>query len=140
MQDLLSFFAQHSYLSTILFGVVFLLLGIEFIRTKQNIHTVQPAEAIRLINHENAAVLDLRPESAYFAGHIINAINLPQLNLNQPKKLEKYKNKPIIIITAQPTEARKIIAELGNIGFRAYTLSQGMQSWIQADMPIVKKS
>jgi len=51
----------------------------------------------RLINSNDAVVLDVRADAEYRKGHIVNAINIPQGQLQtELKSLDKYKERPII--------------------------------------------
>ena len=38
---------------------------------------IRPAEAVQLINHQDAVVVDVRSDKEYQEGHIVNAIHIP---------------------------------------------------------------
>ena len=75
-----------------------LVLLVELIRARKNSFNVNQFQATQLINHSNAIVIDIRPNDLFRKGHIIDAQSMTAQEIrNHAKKLEKWKNKPIII-------------------------------------------
>lgn len=139
MQELRTFVTQHLNLSIATALVIILLIVVEIIRAQRNVVQLNPLEATQLINHEKAIIIDLRSQEAYKTGHLLDAISMSHANFNE-KLLEKYKNKPLLFICAQGIESQKFAARFRKQGYNAYTLSGGMKAWIDAGMPIVKKT
>jgi rhodanese-related sulfurtransferase len=139
MQDIF-IFIQHHWLLSIAFTIVLLaLLALEFIKIKRGTLQVSPQEAILLINHENAVVVDVRALDAYINGHIINAISLPLSEIEtKHKKLDKFKTNPILITCAAGLESSAAADSLTKHGFNVRVLAGGMRSWKDAEMPLVK--
>jgi rhodanese-related sulfurtransferase len=139
MQDILSFIQNHWMLSIVLVIIFVLLLVVELIRNKQGARRISPQEATQLINHQDAALIDLRPMDAFKTGHIVGAISIPFAELeNKSKKLEKYKSKPIILVCATGVESARATSMLMKIGLTAFILAGGIRGWRDADMPLVK--
>jgi predicted sulfurtransferase len=38
--------------------------------------SIRPAEAVQLINHQNAVVVDVRSDKEYQEGHIVNSLHM----------------------------------------------------------------
>lgn len=139
MQAMLPFMQQHWQLSSALVILFVLLLIIELLRQKSGTTCLSALQATQMINHQHAVVVDIRSNDAFKTGHIINAISVPLNELDaNPKKLEKYKTKPIILVCATGTESPRAAGLLSKHGFQSFRLSHGMRSWRDADMPIVK--
>lgn len=101
---------------------------------------VQPADATRMINHENAVVLDVRDEKDYKSGHILNAIHVPMgLLEGQLGKLEKYRETPVIVCCRTGQVSQGSCTLLAKNGFaKLYNLRGGMMGWTGANLPTVK--
>ena len=105
---------------------------------KKQAKSLTTAAAINLINHDNAQVFDIRDAEAFSAGHIINAISTPIDGFAQAR-MDKYKNKPLIIVCANSTKSQTLAATLRNQGFsQPYVLAGGMNAWLSANLPVVK--
>lgn len=140
MQQLTIFLQHHVLLASTTVAVFIILLLVELMRSRRNIYTLSPNQAIQLINHHHAQVIDIRAEDAFKNGHIINANHLPDSEMQKnPRKLEKYKGKPIIVVCNQGGDAQKIAAHLRQLGFNAFTLANGFRGWEQEHYPVVKK-
>lgn len=98
--------------------------------------------AVQLINYKDAVVLDVREGSEYNAGHLPNSRHIPADKLEQRlQELEKFKDKPILLIhrTGVNTSG-KAGALLRSNGFaHVHNLAGGIETWRQANLPIVKK-
>jgi rhodanese-related sulfurtransferase len=134
MQEFILFTSQHIGLTMALGVILILLMLLEFIRAKRNTFCIDPLAMTQLINHQHAAVIDLRVEDHYNKGHIIDAVLMPH-----PKKLEKYRTRPIIFVCATGLESQKRAAFLRKDGYNAYALTGGMRAWLAADMPTIKE-
>ena len=101
---------------------------------------VGAAQAVQMINRRDGVVIDVREPAEFKAGHIPNAKNIPQGQLQgRLKDLEKYKAKPVILVCATGNRSRGTVATLEKSGFgEAYNLQGGMAAWRQASMPVEK--
>lgn len=98
--------------------------------------------AVQLINYKDALVLDVREGSEYDGGHISNSKHIPADKLeDRIQELEKFKNKPIVVIHRSGMNASgKTSSILGKHGFvHVHNLAGGIDTWRQANLPIMKK-
>jgi rhodanese-related sulfurtransferase len=93
---------------------------------------------VQLINNDGI-VLDLRSNEAYLRGHIVNAKSIPFDELDaHKKKINSFKNKPIVAVCEAGTTSTRAVASLRNSGFESvYGLKGGMNAWNQAGLPVV---
>jgi len=139
MENLNVFIANHLGLVYLLAVTMIALMFIEFLRAKRNGMRVGPKEAVLLINKKNAVVIDIRAKDNYRDGHIVDAVNAPLRDwTDSSKKLDKYKNKTVIVVCGNGTDSQKAAATLTKQGYTAYALSGGMRAWSSAELPIVK--
>lgn len=139
MQDIIGFMQQHETLSIMLAIVLVSLLILELIKQKRGGNRLAPAAVTRLMNHENAAILDLRNADAYAAGHILGATSLPIQELeSKAKKIEKFKSHPVVLVCATGGDSQRASISLMKKGFKVYVLEGGLRAWRDAEMPITK--
>ncbi len=140
MNDFETFFSNNLFLFLALFTVVVAII-ISEVQRKTGVKVLSPAEATRIINSENALVLDIRDKTAFKKGHIVNAKNISATNLeNRVKELEKFKSRPIIVCCNTGQQAVSASKTLVKQGFeKVYRLSGGMQSWLNENMPVISK-
>lgn len=141
MNQYIEFATNHLYLTTA-FIVISLMLIYSFIGNRlRGFGSTAPAEAIRLINRENAVVLDVREENEFLSGHIVNSIHIP-LNFLKERlaDLEKHKGKPIIVGCRSGQRSATACSLLKKQGFeQVYNLQGGVAAWQNDNLPLVKK-
>ncbi len=139
MHDILLFSQNHLMILMVFILVLLLLVLVEMIKAKQSTTKLAPAEVVQFINHQNAAILDLRSDESFLSGHIVDAISLPVAQLQEKtKKIEKFKSQPIVLVCASGVESARAATILAQKGFNPYILSGGMRAWREANMPIIK--
>lgn len=101
---------------------------------------VSVLRATQLINQSNALVLDVREPSAFAAGHLRDAKNVPFKEMsNRLGDLAKHKSKPVIAVCQTGAQSAKAASQLRKAGFeQAYSLEGGMNAWLAQGMPIAK--
>jgi rhodanese-related sulfurtransferase len=101
---------------------------------------VSPHEAVMLINHAQALVLDVREDAEFAAGHVPDARHIPLGQLAaRLSELEKWKNKPIVVNCKSGMRASNACALLQRSGFsRVNNLAGGIAAWQSAKLPISK--
>jgi len=101
---------------------------------------VNTAEAIALINRQDALVLDVREAGDFGAGHILGAKNLPLARIEQgADEIAKRKQKPVIVYDEDGQRAAKAATALKRHGFtQVANLSGGLGAWRQAGLPVEK--
>jgi len=104
-----------------------------------SIRDVSPAEATRLVNHENAVLVDMRSDKDFSNGHIINAVNAPLSNGAIPTGLDKYQGRPVVVYCRSGQQSSGYCKQLGKRGFdKVYNLRGGLTGWGKAELPLSK--
>ncbi|HRQ05139.1 rhodanese-like domain-containing protein [Nitrosomonas halophila] len=103
---------------------------------------IDAQRAVRLINYEDALVLDVRDDSEYASGHLPDAKHIPVESIKDRwSELEKFKDKPVVIIFTPGLRAGQAGTLLRKNGFaRVFNLSGGIETWQRENLPLVKKS
>lgn len=106
----------------------------------RGIKEVDHVAAMQLINHKNALVLDVREQAEYDAGHVLNSKLIPLGKLKERLgELEKYRERPVIIICRTGNQSSFACALLGKQGFaQIYNLNGGIAAWQKANLPLEK--
>lgn len=106
----------------------------------RGIKEVDYTGALQLVNHKNALVLDVREENEYKLGHILNSTLIPLGKLGERiGELEKYKDRPIVVVCRSGNRSATACAVLGKQGFsQAYNLAGGVTAWQKANLPLEK--
>jgi rhodanese-related sulfurtransferase len=101
--------------------------------------SVGTADAVRLAN-SGALLLDVRDAKDYEAGHIIEARNIPASEVaTRAESLKKFKEKPVIVYCDGGFTSAGAARALRASGFtKVVTLSGGLNSWRQENLPLVK--
>lgn len=140
MHQVFEFVAAHSDL-TVAFLVILGGLGWTFIAGGTFGGGVDPSEATRLINHDDALVLDVRSEDEFKGGHILNAVHIPESSVKDSlSRLEKYRNRPLIVVCRSGQRAQATVSLLRKSGFeKVHTLGGGLSAWEDANLPLTTK-
>jgi rhodanese-related sulfurtransferase len=101
--------------------------------------SVSAVQAVQLINHEDAVIVDVRPLATFQNGHIAHSQNIPLAELEQ--KLAKLpKDKPILVTCDRGQISVSGAARLRKAGFeRVAVIEGGLNAWLQAGLPISTK-
>ena len=101
---------------------------------------VSPLAATLMMNKQDALVVDVRDAEAFAGGHILNARNIPLKDLaTRAAELQKYKNKPIIVVCDRGVRGSDGAATLKKAGFeQAIPLEGGLTAWRTAGLPTTK--
>lgn len=137
MDRLIEFVTQHFYLVAAWALTLAMLLWTESRKSGKSVST---AEATRLINKEDALVLDIRGKKEWETGRINGAIHIPLADLDRRlNELEKHKDKPVIVVCNMGQTAGAATKKLRTAGFtQAVRLSGGMTEWRGQNLPVVK--
>jgi len=97
-------------------------------------------EAVTLLNHNDAVILDVREDSEYYSGHVPHSRHIPLGALNKRHvELDKFKGKPLIVVCRSGARSGSACGMLRKLGFeQVYNLSGGVGAWQQANMPMEK--
>ncbi len=135
----LEFLTQQWTLALALLVVVTLLVLHE---ARKSGPSVSPQQAINLINSEEGVFVDLRDSADYKQGHIVEAMHIPSAKLAaRMAELEKYKDKPLVMICKMGQQSGAASKQLKAGGFnRVYKMRGGMMEWSNLQLPVVSKS
>lgn len=141
MEQILNFINNHWDLFAALIIILALLFASTLVNAIRGIKQIGPAEATRLINHEDALVLDVREDKEFAGGHIINSLHIPMAEVqNKLAKLNKYKTTPVIVSCRSGARSNSICGMLRKNGFEnVANLKGGVIAWQNANMPLNKK-
>ncbi len=139
MDRLLEFVANHPVLWAA-FGGLLVLLVLNELRQKGTA-AVGPQEATLLINHEDAVLLDVRESGEYRNGHLPGAVEAPLGELeSRIQRLEKYRDRPIIVYCASGNRSASACARLRKHGFeKVYNLRGGLAAWQRENLPLSRR-
>ena len=132
------FLIDYWYFSVPLFFFLFLFAYSEMNKGGTKI---EPNELTRLVNKENAILIDLRKKEDYENGHIMTALNYPHQEFdNQMHELDKFKERPIILVCDMGRNSANIGEKLKKAEFkRTFRLNGGMMTWMQEKLPVIQK-
>ena len=94
----------------------------------------------QLVNQKQAVIVDIRETTDFRAGHIAGSLNIPFAKWQERQsELDKYKDKPVVVVCKMGQSATSIAKQLNKAGFaEVYRLSGGVTEWQGAQMPLVK--
>ena len=106
----------------------------------RGVKEVKPAEALQLINHKNAFVLDVREAKEYSGGHVLNSVLIPLGTLKaRLDELEKYRDRPMVVVCRSGSRSGTACAILAKHGYaQAYNLAGGVLAWQRNNLPLEK--
>ena len=132
------FLIDYWYFSVPLFFFLFLFAYSEMNKGGKKI---EPNEITRLVNKENAILIDLRKKEDYENGHITTALSYPHQEFdNQMHELDKFKERPIILVCDMGRNSANIGEKLKKAEFeKTFRLNGGMITWTQENLPVVQK-
>ncbi|MBN8506806.1 MAG: rhodanese-like domain-containing protein [Burkholderiales bacterium] len=101
---------------------------------------VGAAEAVRLMNHEKAVVIDVCEPAEFAAGHVVGARNLPVGQIEAgAKALPANKTLPLVVVCATGARAGRAAGLLAKLGHeKVVVLQGGLAAWREANLPTEK--
>ncbi|WP_373777268.1 rhodanese-like domain-containing protein [Glaesserella sp.] len=141
-QQLQQFVANHTIM---VFAWVALLIAVLLNLYKSatsKFKVIDNAQATRLINNQDAVIIDVRSDEDFRRGHIIESLHLipSDIKANKTQSIEKYKDRAIIVVDANGFTAQGLAGSLAKQGFNhVYALKEGIVGWRTANLPLVKK-
>jgi rhodanese-related sulfurtransferase len=140
MEHLPEFIANNTLLVLSFIVVAGLLAWNFFGAGLQGLAQVEPMQAVQLMNHEDAVVVDVREVSEYAQGHILNSIHIPLGGFNQNfNKLDKYKQGTIIINCNSGHRSMQACRILKKNGYeKVFNMRGGILAWQNSSLPITK--
>ncbi|MEE4251780.1 MAG: rhodanese-like domain-containing protein [Alcanivoracaceae bacterium] len=137
MDRLLEFVINHY----ILVSAFFILWAVFFtLESKRGGQSVSPQQATNMVNREDARVVDLRDADEFRQGHVAGSINIPMSQFAERiAELDKFKEKPVILVCKMGTSASLAGRQLRARGFdKVARMQGGIQGWRADNLPVVK--
>jgi len=134
-------FIQQNWLLFLALVVIIALIVLDPIRGRASgVKSITAVELPALVNHEAAVVVDVSETNDFKNGHIPNALNVPLSRFQDDlKKLQKYKDKPIVLACRSGNKAPRAASILSRNEFkRPYTLQGGLAAWQKENLPVEK--
>lgn len=134
-------FLENNYMMvTVFVGSGLMLLWSFFGNKIRGIKEVGTVEALQLINHKDALIVDVREPNEFASGHILNAKLIPLGELKaRVGEIEKFREQPVVVMCRSGQRSKIGAAQLKNRGFaQAYSLAGGIMAWQKADLPVEK--
>lgn len=137
-EQIIEFVGRHWELVLLFIGILALLGYNELVGNKGS---VDPLEAVTMINRQEALVVDVRPATDFAKGHILHALNIPMSGFSkQMGALEKHKERLLIINCNSGAQSLQACSQLRKQGFtQVYNLRGGILAWESASLPISRK-
>ncbi|WP_336279679.1 rhodanese-like domain-containing protein [Cronobacter dublinensis] len=141
MQEIMQFVGRHPILSIAWIALLAAVIYTTFKGLTSKVKVITRGEATRLINKEDAVVVDIRQRDDFRKGHIASAINvLPaDIKASNVGELEKHKAKPVIVVDGNGLSAQESAVLLNKAGFeQVYVLKEGVAGWSGENLPLVR--
>lgn len=141
MAQLFEFIGNHPILCLVFLVLLVLLFGNEVRSRIYGVAKTSVQQAVAMQGRNAAQLVDLRDDTAYAAGHILGAkqFSFEQLKAKQAQPLNKYKDKPIILVCDNGLHSARVGSWLKQQAFTDVTvLDGGMQGWRHAGLPVRK--
>jgi rhodanese-related sulfurtransferase len=141
LERLPEFIGNHYILVAALVILVIVLIRTEIGQFTRRYKMVSPAELVRLINRDNALIIDVSASADYDRGHIAGARHVALNQLDpEHKELAKVRELPVAVVCRSGTVSQGVCARLSKAGFtQVHCLDGGVNAWIAADLPVVKR-
>ena len=141
MQEIMQFIGRNPILCIGWLALFAAVLYTTFKGVASKVKVISRGEATRLINKEDAVVVDLRQRDDFRKGHIAGAVNLlpGEIKANNVGELVKRKSTPIIVVDGTGLQAQTPANELVKAGFeKVFVLKDGVSGWVGENLPLVR--
>ena len=141
MSEFSVFVSNNLFLFLALSVIVALILRMELKRVLRGFKDVTPAEAVTLINREDAFVLDVREDNELAQGKIAGAKHIALSVLKQRvEEIKEAAEKPVIAYCKTGMRSSHACEILKQHNFsNVVNLKGGVTAWQTANLPLVKK-
>ena len=141
MEKLPEFIGNHPFLFAALAGILFLIVLTEFQRLTRKFADLSPGEAVRLMNDDNALVLDVREDKETRDGILQGAKNIPVGVLGKRiEDIAKHKERPVLVYCQSGSRSVGACNILVKQGFlQVNNLKGGILAWQNDNLPVVRR-
>jgi len=136
MALVLEFLTQQWILVAALLAVGIMLFMHE---TRKSGTSLSPQQAINVVNAQDGVFVDLRDTADFRSGHIVEAMHVPSAKLlNNTGLLEKYRNKPIVLVCKMGQSSGAVGKKLNAEGYENVNImTGGMMEWKNLQLPVI---
>ena len=135
MADFLVFVSEQWLLVSLLLVLIYVFVLLEHFKAGKQLSV---HEVTRLLNGDEAVLVDLREAKDYQAGHIHRAINMPLSQLqSRIDELQGSRDKVVVLIDKLGHQAAAAGRQLRRAGLRVHRLRGGMAEWQAQSLPVV---
>jgi rhodanese-related sulfurtransferase len=140
LERLPEFIGNHFILVTLFLLLALMLISTEFSALTRRYKAIAPAELTRLVNRENALLVDVSAHAEFESGHIAGARHVAMAQFDPGHKdLAKVRELPVIVVCRSGQTSANAAAKLASAGFtKVHWLDGGVASWTAADLPLAK--
>jgi rhodanese-related sulfurtransferase len=141
MSQYIEFVGNNPFLFVLLAFIVALIVWSEWQRLTRAHKEVSPPEAVRLINREDALLLDVRESNELKSGKINGAKHIALTVLRERvSELARDHDRAIIVYCNSGARSAQASDILRKNGFqKLYSLKGGISAWQNANLPLVKQ-
>ncbi len=128
---------------TLAFVFITILIGRSYLEPiLTGVKDIKPLDAVRIMNHENTLVLDVRLEKEFKEGHILNSTHIPLGALeSRIKEIADHKDNTVVIVCQTGMRSKQAGSILKKHGFeKMYNIEGGLNAWINANLPVEKST
>ena len=137
ISQLTEFVTNHTLLVMAFVAILVMLVSGEIRQRVSGIKEIGPADATRMLNHDNAIMVDMRDSKDYHEGLIVNALHVPASDEDSTGKLDKYRKRPLIVYCQRGQRSTALCNKLSKQGFESvYNLKGGVLGWQKAELPL----
>lgn len=142
MEHLPEFFANNMFLCVAFLIVLVLTIRAELFHQSSKANELSPMQAIRVMNNEDAIIIDVSDAADFESGHITNAINVPLAELsNKLPDLQQYKDKAVLAYCKSGKQSNRACGVLKKSDFKkVHNISGGLHNWLESNLPIIKNT
>jgi len=135
--DFFVFVNEQWILVSLLLALVYLLVFSEHIKAGKQLSV---HDLTRLVNRDEAILVDVRDGKEFQGGHIAGAINIPLAKLDERlAELDKFKAKTVIVVDKLGQQSGSVGRKLRQAGFEVCRLRGGMSEWQSQSLPVIAK-
>lgn len=140
MSQLVEFAGNHPFWVVSFLVVLSLFLYSLYKEQSKAYQNVSVDQLTRLVNQQNAQVIDVRSKEEFDQGHIVNAVNLPMDEITSGKaKFDKLKKKPVVVYCQIGKISLAASQQLTDAGFeQVFNLKGGINAWLSDKLPLSK--
>jgi len=136
LEKLPEFISNHTWLFISASVVLGLIIINEWRIRTRGFSSILATEVVQKIN-QGATVLDIRAESVFKQGHIVDSLHMPADKVSQVVAKISDKNKVIVLIDESGIRSPRVANVLVKDGYTQVSMLRGgIQAWINDKLPL----